>query len=142
MEWFRVVHIVAMIAWMAGLFYLPRLFVYHCQYLLQEHQQKSVKTMFTTMERRLYRIIMWPAMLLTWGFGLALIMFVGWIPLWLWLKLICVIALTGFHMFLGFCIRCLANEQNRLTPRQYRWLNEIPTVLLVCIVILVVVQPF
>ena len=133
-------HIVAMVAWFAGLFYLPRLFVYHIDCPNTEAQR-----MLKTMERRLYRAIMWPAMLATWGFGIALLfqqpsLLTG--SLWLPVKLILVIALTAFHLSLGVFRRRIARGLNRRSERFFRLYNEIPTVVLLLVVILAVAKPF
>lgn len=133
-------HLISMVAWFAGLFYLPRLFVYHTQ----PHGTAAAK-MLVTMERKLYRYIMTPAMLATWGFGLWLIMLEpGWMQGqgWLHAKLLLVLLLTAFHAGLGVMCRKFARGENRHSEKFYRLWNEIPTLLLFAIVLLAVLKPF
>jgi protoporphyrinogen IX oxidase len=138
--WVKALHIMAVIAWMAGLFYLPRLFVYHAE------RGSSVPILSDTldvMERRLLKAIMNPSMIVTWIFGLLLVMtpgIVDWQAVWPWTKAAAVLAMTWFHMWLGGRLRDFAAGQNRLTGRQYRMMNEVPTVLMVVIVLSVVVK--
>jgi putative membrane protein len=137
--WVKALHIIAVVAWMAGIFYLPRLFVYHAD---SEPGSDKAET-FKVMERRLYSAIMTPAMIATWLAGLALATSAHfWAAHWLSLKLLLVIALTAFHLWLGARIRDFAADKNRFAARTYRMVNEIPTLLLIGIVILVVVKPF
>jgi putative membrane protein len=132
-------HIVAMVAWMAGVFYLPRLFVYHAD---AEPDSVQART-FAVMEERLLRIIMTPAMVATWLSGLGLVWAGHWDSApWLWAKLVLVAAMTAFHFWLASQRRGLAGRGHRHPARVYRIANEIPTVLLILIVILVVVKPF
>jgi len=138
----KVLHIVAVISWMAGLLYLPRLFVYHADAAAGSAMSET----FKVMERRLYRFIMGPAMAVTWIAGAGL-PFVGapadWgDDLWLWAKLAFVVLLTGFHYFLGRCLGEFAEDRNQRSSAFFRKINEIPTVLMIVIVILVVVRPF
>jgi protoporphyrinogen IX oxidase len=137
--WIKAFHIIAVIAWMAGLFYLPRLFVYHA-----DAEKGSVQSeTFKVMERRLLRIIMNPAMILTWGFGLTLAWLGNaWSDGWLHAKLVLVLALTLFHMWLAACRRRFAEDANITPARTYRMANELPTLLMIGIVILAVVKPF
>jgi protoporphyrinogen IX oxidase len=138
--WTKALHIMAVIAWMAGLFYLPRLFVYHAE------RGASVPILSDTldvMERRLLKAIMNPSMIATWIFGLALVMtpgIVDWSAVWPWAKAVSVLAMTGFHMWLGRRRKDFAAGKNRLTGRQYRMMNEVPTVLMVVIVLSVVMK--
>lgn len=139
--WLKVAHIVSMVAWMAGMFYLPRLFVYHAERAVPGSELDQT---FQVMERRLLRAIMNPAMISTWLFGLILIamgMF-DWSSLWSWIKLAGVVAMTGMHGWLGARRRDFAEGRNRLNGRSYRIANEVPTVLMLVIVIMVVVRPF
>ena len=137
--WIKAFHIIAVIAWMAGLFYLPRLFVYHADAGKGSVQSET----FKVMERRLLRIIMNPAMILTWGFGLTLAyMGDAWSEGWLHAKLALVLALTLFHMWLAACRRRFAEDANITPERTYRLANELPTLLMIGIVILAVVKPF
>ncbi len=137
--WIKAFHIIAVIAWMAGLFYLPRLFVYHAAAETGSVQSET----FKVMEQRLLRIIMNPAMILTWIFGLTLAWQGNvWSEPWLHAKLALVVAMTIFHMWLSACWRRFAADANTYPARTYRLANELPTVLLVGIVILVVVKPF
>jgi putative membrane protein len=132
-------HIVAMVAWMAGIFYLPRLFVYHAEAEPGSPQSR----IFGVMEERLLRIIMTPAMVATWLSGLGLVWAGGWGGArWLWVKVVLVAAMTGLHFWLALQRRSFAEDGNRHAARVYRIANEIPTILLVLIVILVVVKPF
>jgi protoporphyrinogen IX oxidase len=140
--WLKAAHIIAAVAWMAGMFYLPRLFVYHAE-SMGEGGSPSV---FKTMERRLYAVIMQPAMIATWLSGMAL----AWIILrggaglapWAWVKLAAVVAMTGLHVRLGRHVRDFEEDRNRHSGRYFRILNEVPTLLLIVIVIMAVAKPF
>lgn len=136
--WIKALHVIAVISWMAGLLYLPRLFVYHSQ--VGPGAQSDT---FKTMERKLLFYIMAPAMVVTWLAGLSL-MFVGeWkASPWLHAKLGLVVLLTGAHFYFGVLYRAFVRDENRHTARFYRIFNELPTVLMIGIVILVVVKPF
>ena len=140
--WIKAFHLMAVIAWMAGLFYLPRLYVYHSQVAVGggvEHER------FTKMERLLLRAIMNPAMIATWVLGLALVVMYGtglWREGWWHVKLLAVLAMTAFHMVLARHRRLFAEDQRRLSERQWRYLNEVPTLLMIAIVIMVIVKPF
>lgn len=134
-------HIIAVIAWMAGLLYLPRLFVYHASSKVGSEQSET----FKVMEWRLLRFITTPAMLATWIFGLILAFspLVNWSQDgWLYAKLVLVVILTGFSGLLAKWTKDFAADRNTRSPRFYRIANEIPTVLMIVIVILVVVRPF
>ena len=138
--WIKAFHIMSVIAWMAGLFYLPRLFVYHAE---QVGSEGNTHEMFMTMERRLLRAIMNPAMIATWVFGLCLVFtpgIVAWDQVWPWTKAGGVLAMTWFHHWLGLRRKDFMDGSNRLTGRQYRMMNELPTVLMVVIVLSVVVR--
>lgn len=138
-EWIKALHIIAVIAWMAGLLYLPRLFVYHCAATPGSELSETLKIM----ERRLLRVIMNPAMLASWGFGLWLALSGDlWAQPWFQLKLLAVLALTGAHMAMGRWRRDFANDANRRSARFFRLANEAPTLLMIGIVILAVVKPF
>ena len=143
-DWIKAFHIIAVIAWMAGLLYLPRLFVYHCAAEQGSVQSKT----FKVMERRLLRAIMNPAMVATWLFGLWLAWDgpdsrYGWFGFgWLEVKLVLVLALSGVHGFLARWVKDFATDSNRHTQRFYRIINEVPTILMIAIVILAVVKPF
>jgi protoporphyrinogen IX oxidase len=140
--WTKVLHIVAMVAWMAGLFYLPRLFVYHAE---RAASGGAMAETFATMEGRLFRGIMNPAMIATWLFGLALALtpgIVDWSHGWIYVKLSAVVALTGFHHWLGRRRKDFARGDNRLSGRTWRLVNELPLVALLVIVTMVVVRPF
>jgi protoporphyrinogen IX oxidase len=142
-EWVLVIkalHVASVISWMAGIFYLPRLFVYHTE---QVEAGSLTDTMFQTMERRLLRGIMNPAMIATWVFGLALVAVPGvvdWSAVWPWVKAAGVVAMTAFHMWLAGRRKDFVAGSNRLTGRQYRLMNEVPTVLMVLIVFAVIVK--
>ncbi len=138
--WVKALHIMAVIAWMAGLFYLPRLFVYHVE---QVRTGSERDRLFQTMELKLFRVIMNPAMVATWGLGLALVATPGvvdWAMTWPWVKAVGVIAMSWFHMWLARRRRFFVAGDNRMTGRQYRMMNEVPTILMVFIVFSVVVK--
>jgi putative membrane protein len=139
--WIKSAHIVSIVAWMAGLLYLPRLFVYHAAVPAESARSAT----FKIMERRLENAIMTPAMIVSWAFGLLLAAtpgIVDWHRGWVWAKLVLVVALTGFHGALGRWRRRLATDRNTHAPRFFRIVNELPTLALIAIVILVVVKPF
>lgn len=135
MLWIKALHIISVISWFAGLFYLPRLFVYHA-----ECEDVAGRERFTLMEQRLYRTIMGPAMAASFLLGLSLLYWFR-SGLWIAVKFTLVLCLIGFHIWCGKQIKRLA-AGNGLTPQTYRICNEIPTVLLVLIVLLVVFKPF
>ena len=138
-EWIKALHIISVVAWMAGMLYLPRLFVYHCAAEKGSVQSET----FKVMERRLLRAIMTPAMGATWIFGLALVWLGGWyLSGWFLAKLVLVLALSGVHGAMTGWTRAFANDANVRPARFYRMMNEVPTLLLIGIVILVVVKPF
>jgi protoporphyrinogen IX oxidase len=137
--WLKAFHIVAVISWMAGMLYLPRLFVYHTAAEPGSAQSET----FKVMERRLLRAIINPAMVATWVLGLWLVWDGGWIGAgWLNLKLALVVALSAIHAFYARCVREFAADRNLRPQRFYRMINEVPTLLMIAIVILVVVKPF
>jgi putative membrane protein len=133
--WIKSLHIVSVVAWMAGLLYLPRLYVYHSTAAAGSELSET----FKIMERRLLRGIMTPAMVATWGFGLAL---ADWRKGWIWAKLALVIGLTIFHFLLARWRAAFEADRNRGSTRLFRIVNELPTLALIAIVILVVVKPF
>ena len=140
---FKSIHLIAVISWMAGLLYLPRIFVYHSE-AVQNNKSEDLKETFKVMERRLLVYIMNPAMIISWIFGVLLIHTIGmdnFGSLWLQLKLIFVIILTIYHFFLFQCLRKFAENNNSFSPKFYRIINEIPTVLLIAIVLAVVFKP-
>ena len=133
-------HLIAVISWMAGLLYLPRIFVYHAENKLNN----EISSVFKTMERRLYFYIMYPAMLLSWIFGLGIIHFQGVELLqakWFIFKIFAVLILTGYHFHLGYCLRTFNQDINNKSSRYFRIINEIPTVLLILIVFLAILKP-
>ena len=137
---FKSLHLIAVISWMAGLLYLPRIFVYHAENI---NDQNSTN-IFKTMEKKLYFYIMMPAMILSWIFGLLLIHNFGFSvfnELWMQIKIISVIFLTSYHFYLGRCLIDFKNDQNTKTSRFYRIINEVPTILLILIVFIVVFKP-
>jgi len=139
--WIKALHIMSMVAWMAGLLYLPRLYVYHSMAPVGSDQSE----IFKVMERRLQRGIMTPAMLVTWGFGLMLAGMPGvvnWHMGWIWAKLVLVVGLTIFHLALARWRRAFSSDRNRYETRFFRIVNELPTLALIAIVVLVVVKPF
>jgi len=138
-EWLKAFHIIAVIAWMAGMLYLPRLFVYHCEADVGSIQSET----FKVMERRLLRAIITPAMILTWVLGLWLAYQGGWFKApWLHAKLLLVILMSGVHGMLSRYVKDFAADRRRKTQKFFRIINEVPTVLMILIVILVVVKPF
>jgi protoporphyrinogen IX oxidase len=139
--WINAAHIVSVIAWMAGLLYLPRLFVYHADARINSDASET----FKVMERRLLRGIMNPAMVATYLFGILLAATPGvveWAMMWIYMKLVAVAALTVFHHLLAIWQRDFAADANRRPARFYRIANEIPTVLLILVVVMVVAKPF
>lgn len=139
-EWFKALHIIALVSWMAGLLYLPRLFVYHADAEKGSELSETLKIM----ERRLLKIIMNPAMAATWLFGLSLLYAEPALlhSPWMHVKLSCVVLLTGFHHALGKWRKNFLKDANARPAKFYRRVNEIPTLLLIVIVIMVVVRPF
>ncbi len=136
---FKSLHLISVISWMAGLLYLPRIFVYHSEAI-----HESQKSIFKTMERKLYNYIMMPAMLLSWLFGLLLIQNLGFsvfFELWMQIKIISVIILTYYHFLLGKYLKELAENINNKSSKFYRIINEIPTIILIVIVFVVVFKP-
>ena len=135
--WIKVIHIISVISWMVGLLYLPRLFVYHSENITN----KDITSTFKIMEYRLYRFIMNPAMMVVWLSGLVLLYDNG-IETWLSIKFLLVLLMTSFHIFLKRCIKNFELESNQYSSKFFRIINEIPTVLLIFIVILVVLKPW
>ena len=136
---FKSLHLIAVISWMAGLLYLPRIFVYH-----SENNNEIIITVFKTMEKKLFYYIMTPAMVLSWLFGLLLISEIGFEKLstsWMKIKLVLVIFLTIYHFYLGFLLNKFKYNQNQKTSKFYRYINEIPTLLLILIVFIVIFKP-
>mgnify|MGYP003387998675 CR=1 FL=1 len=137
---FKSLHLIALISWMAGLLYLPRIFVYHSEI----NENKEQKKTFEVMERKLFNYIMMPAMIATWLFGLFLIHIVGiniFSELWMQIKGILILILTYYHFYLGKCVRLFSINQNNKSSKFYRVINEVPTVLLIIIIFLVVFKP-
>ena len=138
-EWIKALHIIAVISWMAGMLYLPRLFVYHCEAELGSKQSET----FKMMERRLLKAIINPAMSVTWLAGLYLAWSGQWFSSpWLHAKLVLAIVLSGVHGFFSRWVKDFAADRNQYSQRFYRVINEVPTILMIGIVILVVVKPF
>ena len=141
---FKSIHLIAVISWMAGLLYLPRIFVYHSEAAANNKHEDLLST-FKIMERRLFVYIMNPAMIVSWIFGVLLIHTIGidnFGFLWLQLKLIFVIILTIYHFFLLQCLKRFAEDNNFYSSRFYRIINEIPTVILIAIIFIIVFKPF
>ena len=134
----KILHIVAVISWLAGLLYLPRIFVYHAQVVAGSETDK----IFQTMEKRLLRYIMLPAMLLVFIFGFYLASQIGFEFIWLHIKLTLVLILAGYHGFLSRCRKNFAKGENKHSQKFYRLINEVPTVLMIFIVALVILKPF
>ena len=136
---FKSLHLIAVISWMAGLLYLPRIFVYH-----SEASHESQKQVFRTMERKLYNYIMMPAMLLSWLFGILLIYSLGFNifkEFWMQIKIVSVLILTHYHFILGRYLQDFATDSNRKSSRFYRIINEVPTIILIVVVFVVVFKP-
>ena len=136
---FKSLHLIAVVSWMAGLLYLPRIFVYH-----SENDNEIITSVFKTMEKKLFYYIMTPAMILSWFFGLILIHEIGFnqlANLWLQLKLLFVILLTIYHFYLGSLLTKFKSDLNEKTSKFYRYINEIPTLLLILIVFIVIFKP-
>ena len=136
---FKSLHLIAVISWMAGLLYLPRIYVYH-----SEAKDESQKTIFKIMERKLYNYIMMPAMLLSWLFGILLIhnlSFTVFSELWMQIKIISVIILTYYHFTLGKYLNDFVTNNNQKTGRFFRIYNEIPTIILIVVVFVVIFKP-
>ncbi len=137
--WIKSLHVVSIIAWMAGLLYLPRLFVYHCEAPAGSDKSET----FKIMERRLLRAIMTPAMVLAWITGLTLAIQAGFFSSgWFHLKLSLVLVMSGAHGYMSRCVRTFAADANERSHRFYRVLNEVPTLLMLVIVVAVIVKPF
>ena len=137
---FKSLHLIAVISWMAGLLYLPRIFVYH----VENFQKKEATEVFEIMEKRLYNYIMRPAMLLSWLLGIILVLIIGiesFSFLWLQIKFALVVLLTIYHEYLGKCMRLLKSGKNEKSSKFYRIINEIPTILLILIVFIVIFRP-
>ena len=137
---FKSLHLIAVISWIAGLLYLPRIFVYHSENI----KTKEICTVFKTMERKLFNYIMTPAMILSWLFGLILISIIGFESFglkWLQIKLILVIFLTLYHFYLGVILANFKNDIDKKTSKFYRWLNEVPTIILIFVVFIVIFKP-
>ena len=136
--WLKAFHIIAVISWMAGLLYLPRLFVYHTMAKPGSEQSET----FKVMERRLLKYIMLPAMIVSWGLGIAMILqgHLLTVP-WFQAKLVAVLALSAMHGLLSRCTRDFSLDRNRYTQKFFRIVNEIPTILMIAIVLLVVLKP-
>ena len=140
---FKSIHLIAVISWMAGLLYLPRIFVYHSE-AVQNNKSEDLMETFKVMERRLLVYIMNPAMIVSWIFGVLLVHTIGvdnFGSIWLQLKLVFVIILTIYHFFLFQCVRKFAENNNTYSSKFYRIINEIPTVLLIGVVLVVVFKP-
>ena len=140
---FKSIHLIAVISWMAGLLYLPRIFVYHSE-AVRDNKSEDLTSTFKVMERKLFIYIMNPAMIVSWIFGLLLIHTIGMNNfgfIWLQLKLVFVIILTIYHFFLFQCLSNFAKNNNSFSPKFYRIINEIPTILLIGIIIVVVFKP-
>ena len=136
----KALHLISVISWMAGLLYLPRIFVYHSKNI----NQKNISEIFKVMERRLFNYIMMPAMILTWIFGFLLIGSLGFsvfFELWVLLKGILVLLLTHYHFYLGKNVRLFAIDQNKKSSKFFRIINEVPTILLILIIFIIVFKP-
>ena len=136
----KTLHVVSIIAWMAGLLYLPRLMVYHVENAQVSNEMDAT---FQMMERRLFQLIMTPAMIAAWLFGILLALtpyVINWQQAWPWVKLVSVFLMTGFHHWLGARCKDFIRGENTISGRQYRLVNEVPTVLMIVIVVSVIVK--
>ena len=137
--WIKAFHVIAVIAWMSGMLYLPRLFVYHTETAKGSPESER----FKVMERRLLKAIVNPAMIAVWILGLTLMFLTGvYEDTWFQMKFALVVVMSGLHGYFVTCVRTFANDANTRPARFYRILNEVPTLLMIAIVILVIVQPF
>ncbi len=137
---FKSLHLIAVISWMAGLLYLPRIFVYHAETYNNEDKNDT----FKIMEKRLFLYIMNPSMILSWIFGLLLLHSTGtssFQEYWMVIKLVLVVSLTFYHFFLFTCLKRFAENNNNHSPRFFRFINEVPTILLIAIIFIVVFKP-
>ena len=137
---FKSLHLIAVISWMAGLLYLPRIFVYHAE----NNTEKNISEIFKIMEKRLMFFIMTPAMILSWLFGIFLILINEisiTLNLWVQTKLFLVVLLTIYHLFLGYCLRKFALDKNTKSAKFFRIINEIPTILLILIIFVIIYKP-
>ena len=137
---FKSLHLIAVISWMAGLLYLPRIFVYH----VENSEKKETTEVFEVMEKRLYFYIMRPAMILSWFFGIILIYISGidiFSQMWVHIKLGLVILLTIYHEYLGICLKSLKLKTNTKTSKFFRIINEVPTIILIFIIFIVIFKP-
>src|ERR1700739_2373425 len=138
-EWIKALHVIAVIAWMAGMLYLPRLFVYHCEAEVGSKQSEA----FKAMERRLLKAIINPAMIVTWLAGLCLAAARPWaVSLWLQIKFVLVLVMSAVHGFFVRWVKAFAVDRNPHNQKFYRIINEVPTVLMIAVVVLVIVKPF
>lgn len=140
--WIKSLHVISVISWMAGLFYLPRLFVHHVE---TGGSDSPANAIFLNMEKKLMGVIMQPAMIATWVFGLILAFTPGvvdWSAIWPWTKLAAILAMSGFHDWLGKRCKEFQAGTNTLSGRRYRLMNEVPTVLMIIIVVSVIARPF
>ena len=136
----KALHLIAVISWMAGLLYLPRIFVYH----VENKNNQNTSDIFKVMEKKLYFYIMMPAMILSWVLGLLLISSIGFDQMankWLQIKLILVLILSIYHLFLGTCLKKFSIDKNTYSSKFYRIFNEVPTILLILIVFIVIFKP-
>jgi len=137
---FKSLHLIAVISWMVGLLYLPRIFVYH----VENSEKKEATEIFEVMEKRLYFYIMRPAMLLSWLFGIILIYLIGieiFSQLWVHIKLGLIVLLTIYHEYLGICLKSLRSNTNTKTSKFFRIINEVPTIILIFIIFIVIFKP-
>ena len=137
---FKSLHLIAVISWMAGLLYLPRIFVYH----VENNEKKQATDIFEIMEKKLYFYIMRPAMIITWLFGIILIYINGveiLFQAWMQIKIILVVLLSIFHEYLGRCLYSLKNNTNTRSTKYFRIINELPTIILILVVFIVIFKP-
>ena len=137
---FKSLHLIAVVSWMAGLLYLPRIFVYH----VENNEEKKISDVFKIMEKKLYFFIMTPAMILSWLFGISLLHYLGIDQIyqfWLKAKIFLVVILTLYHLYLGKCLKDFAIDINKRSSKFFRIFNEVPTILLILIIFVVIFKP-
>ena len=139
---YKAAHIISVISWLAGMLYLPRIFVYHCN----QSNSKDTKVVFSLMEKRLLKYIMNPAIILTWVFGALMTLHVessiNILSLWFIIKIVCVVLMSGFHGYFSYCCKQLEKDNNFKNSKFFRIVNEVPTILMVIIIFMVVMKPY
>ena len=139
---YKAVHIISVISWLAGMLYLPRIFVYHCN----QSNSKDTNAVFSLMEKRLLKYIMNPAMILTWVFGALMTLHaefsINILSLWFIIKIVCVVLMSGFHGYFSYCCKQLEKDNSFKSSKFFRIVNEVPTILMIIIIFMVVMRPY